>query len=110
MPVLPAGSDHRSKAEKTLGLRLAAERLKRLRRQNERLRIELKREKGDLVSFEAIKRQVLAANTSVKNQIFAVIERADYLPREHRLQLKREMIQALTDLAYERGVPRPDNE
>src|SRR5262245_37198904 len=99
-PEEAVGRGHKSKAEKVLSLQLSQERLKKLRAQNKKLALDLKAKAGGLVDLEDIKRKVIAANVSVKNQVLAVIERAN-LPRESKLALRQEMIRALNDLAYE---------
>lgn len=85
--------------------RTAEERLKRLKKQNEKLTLELKKTKGDSVSFEKHKREVLAANSTVKQQILAVPVRDGPtlgLTKEQILGLTESLKQALNDLAYER--------
>lgn len=94
--------DKMGKARKALSVKLAEARLKRLNAQNKKLALDYKSKTGGLVSLEVIMREVLAANVSVKNQVLAVIERAN-LPRESKLALRQEMIRALNDLAYERS-------
>jgi len=96
-----AKPDKMGAARKSISVKLAEARLRRLTAQNKQLQYEYRTKAGAYVLLEDIKREVLAANVSVKNQVFAVIERAD-LPRESKLALRREMAQALNDLAYER--------
>jgi len=108
-PPESVGGGHQSKTESVLSIQLSKERLRKLRMQNKKLALDYKAKAGGYVLLEDVKRQVLACNVSVKNQVFAVIERAD-LTREQKLALRREMIQALNDLAYERGYTRPTNE
>src|SRR5262245_57056429 len=81
----------------SLTKQLAKARLSRIRKQNRKLDLELKSRQGGLVDFAEIRKEVLQANTSVKQQIFAVIERAN-LPFESKLTLKKEMTRALNDL------------
>jgi len=89
-------------------LKTAEERLKRLKKQNEKLALELKKAKGDSVSFEKHKREVLAANAVVKQQLLAVPFRlATQLaaiddPREVSRVLTAALTECLNDLAYER--------
>lgn len=97
----PQGSDKRSKANKAVSLRIAEERLKRLRKQNKKIDLDIQSRSGGLVDYETIKRQVIQANLSVKQQVLAVIERAN-LARETKIDLKQQLTQALNDLAYER--------
>lgn len=91
---------HQSKAEKAVSLRLSEERLRWQRIKNEKAEMELKAKQGSMVYLDDIKREVLAANNIVKQQVLAVIERAN-LPRDVRLALRREMITVLKELAYE---------
>ena len=51
-------------------------------------------------------RQILEAIAIVKNTVLGVIERAN-LSHEARLRLRKEMIEALNELAYERGTITP---
>src|SRR5262249_28150280 len=88
-------------------LKTAEERLKRLKKQNEKLALELKKAKGDSVSFEKHKREVLGYNSLVKQQIIAVPVRDGPglgLTREQIAGLTKALTEALNDLAYEREV------
>jgi hypothetical protein len=102
MPAEPraVGGGHQSKAEKAVPVQLSEARLEWQRLKNERAEKEMQLRLGELVELEVIKKQVLAANHTVKQQVLAVIERAN-LPHEKRVRLKHEMIQALNELAYE---------
>jgi hypothetical protein len=107
------GSAHQSKAEKAVSIRLAEARLKRLEAQNQKLALEMRAKQGNLVELDVIKRQVLAANHTVKNQLLALPNRlAGDLsvttdPRAIREMLRRSIIETLNELAYEHGVERP---
>jgi hypothetical protein len=94
---------------RSLSVQIASARLQRLRTQNKNLDLDYRAKAGGYVLLEDIKRQVLAANVSVKNQVLAVIENS-HLTREDKIVLKRNMIQALNDLAYERTRTPPDPE
>src|ERR1043166_1229869 len=59
-------------AFESLSVKTAEERLKRLKKQNEKLSLELKKAKSDLVPLDKPRREVLAANSVVKQQILAV--------------------------------------
>jgi hypothetical protein len=103
------GSDHRSKAEKTLGIRLANERLKRLKVQNQKLALDMRAREGNLVDREEFMRQVLACNATMKNQLLALPDRvAGELavmtdPHAIRNRLRTSIIETLNELAYEHG-------
>lgn len=98
----------KGKEFESISLRTAKARLTRVLRQNEKINLELKRLKGDSVSFEVHKREVLAANSTVKQQVLAVPHRlAAQLtaiddPREVSRVLTEALTECLNDLAYER--------
>lgn len=104
----PQPSDRRThgKAEKALYLQKAEQTLRWQQLKNEEKEKELQLKLGTLVELDVIKKQVLAANFTVKQQVLAVIERAN-LPHETRVRLKHQMIEALNELAYEHGAQRP---
>src|SRR5262245_34508726 len=52
--------------------RYRLKRLEKISLQNKKLKLELERIRGTHVEFEAIKRQVIAANTTVKNHLLAL--------------------------------------
>ncbi len=98
----------KGKEYKSLTTRLASERLRRLKHQNSKLSLELKKLRGQVGDIDKFKREVLAANQVVKQQILAVGPRlAPQLasisdPRELGRLLTEALVEALNDLAYER--------
>jgi hypothetical protein len=103
---VPGGEGNNSKAEKALYLQKAEQSLKWQQLKNERAEKEMQAKLGTLVELEVIKRHVLAANVSVKNQVLAVIEREN-IPHDVRVRLKHKMIEALNELAYENSPRSP---
>jgi hypothetical protein len=91
---------------------LRKHRITRVRRQNEKLALELKKAKGELVPVDAMKHEVLAANAVVKSQLLALPRRlADQMAivseaRECARILETSIVQCLNDLAY--GTPPED--
>lgn len=85
-----------------ISMTLAQERLKRLRLQNKKLALDQREREGTLVDRQEFMNQVLAANHIVKQHLLAVIERAE-IPPDSRVRLRQQMIDALNELAYERG-------
>src|SRR5215475_9359340 len=86
-----------------LGLtnQLAEERLKRLKHQNRKLSLDVRKIEGEMVSLAEMKRVVLAANVVVKQQILAVPPRIALplgLTREQVLGMTSALIDALNDL------------
>jgi hypothetical protein len=106
-----ATNDHKGAAYKALTTKLAEQRLIRLRQQNAKLKLELRKLRGQVAPLEDIKRQVLAANQVVKNQLLALPDRLAmpliYLtdPRDIRRVLREGIVDALNDLAYEKAQP-----
>ncbi len=92
---------------------LRRHRIVRVRRQNEKLALDLKKTKGEMVPLAEIKREVLAANAVVKQQLLAIPFRlATTLatisdPRELGRVLSEALVEALNDLAYERNLYQP---
>jgi hypothetical protein len=88
--------------------KLAQERLRRLRHQNRALVLTIAEKKGEVVSADELKRLVLSANASVKQQILAIPFRISESlasitePREIARVLHQALTAALNDLAYER--------
>lgn len=97
----------RGSAYVSIATKLAQERLTRLKQQNSKLRLDLKKTKGEVGDIEQLKRSVLAANHTVKQQLLALPSRL--APRLVGLSDKGEIIrlltaalsEALNDLAYE---------
>jgi hypothetical protein len=91
--------------------KIRVQRLAKYRHQNSKLAIEVKKLKGQVVSAEDLKQEVLAANTTVKTQMLALpFQNADKLaaetdPREIQRMLYDAVVQCLNDLAYERERP-----
>jgi hypothetical protein len=91
---------------------LRRHRIVRVRRQNEKLRLDLQKIKGEWVPLEKIQREVLAANAVVKSQFLALGPRlAPALalvsdPQEISRLLGVEVEKICNDLAY--GVPAED--
>jgi hypothetical protein len=85
---------------------LRKHRITRVRRQNEKLALELKKTKGELVPLEPFKAEVIRANTVVKTQFLSLGPRlapalalvAD--PREISRLITLEVEQVCNDLAY----------
>lgn len=96
----PGANGNHSTEEKALYIQKAEQSLKWQQLKNEKAEKELQAKLGSLVELEVIKCQVLAANHTVKQQVLAVIARAN-LPHESRVRLKHQMIEALNELAYE---------
>ncbi len=89
--------------------KLAQERLKRLKHQNKKLVLEISEKTGRVVSADDLKREVLAANATVKQQLLAIPYRecdrlaSETNPAEVARILTAVITEALNDLAYERG-------
>lgn len=98
----PGGHGRSTIAEKALYIQKAEQQLRWAKLKNEEKEKALQAKLGNLVDREQFMNQVLAANQIVKQQILAVIERAN-LSHESRARLRHEMIAALNELAYERG-------
>jgi len=95
--------------------RIGAARLVRLGLQNEKLQNEVRKLKGQVGDIDKFKREVLAANAVVKQQILAVPFRLMEIlagiseSREIARVLHETLVEALNDLAYEREhEARPD--
>ena len=85
--------------------KLASARLKRLKTQNSKLDIELKRLRGQVGDVEKMKREVLVANQVVKQQVLSVAIRvapALGLTPEQVAGFNAALTDCLNDLAYER--------
>src|SRR5438309_1873513 len=94
-----------SKEVKATTTKIAEARLTRLRHQNAKLGLEVRRLKGQVGDVEKHRREVLAANSTVKQQILAVPVRdgpALGLTREQIAGLTQALTECLNDLAYER--------
>ena|SRR5437879_5545808 len=85
---------------------LRKHRIVRVRKQNEKLALELKKTKGELVPMEPFKAEVIRANTVVKTQFLSLGPRlaptlASVLdPREISHMLTAEITQICNDLAF----------
>jgi hypothetical protein len=85
---------------------LRRHRIVRVKRQNEKLRLDLKKTKGELVPLEKITREVIQANTTVKTQFLTLGPRlAPTLapisdPRDISRLLTTEVEKICNDLAY----------
>jgi hypothetical protein len=100
-----------SKEVKATTTQIASERLKRLRHQNSKLALELRKIRGQVGDLDKIRREVLAANSIVRQQILAVPVRdgpALGLTREQVTSLTAALVEALNDLAYEREKNETD--
>ena len=92
---------------------LRRHRITRVKRQNEKLGLELKKTKGELVSREGLVREVLAANAIVRQQFLALPFRlADQManaldPRECARIMRAAIVSCCNDLAFEKERP-PD--
>jgi hypothetical protein len=102
--------DEKTRAGKESSLEtLRRHRIVRVKRQNEKLRLDLKKTKGELVPLEKIKHEVLAANAVVKQQLLSLPFRLGSQlagtsdPRECSKILEVALVQCLNDLAY--GTP-----
>src|SRR5262249_46502075 len=99
----PAPDDKKGAEYRAITNKLASERLKRLKHQNTKLSLELRKLRGQVVDGEKMKREVLAANSVVKQQILAVPVRdgpALGLTREQIAGLTKALVDCLNDLAY----------
>src|SRR5690242_7471458 len=80
---------------------LRKHRITRVRRQNEKLAIELRKAKGELVPREGLVREVLACNATVKQQVLSVpirIGPESGLTHEQVKALSRALVECLNDL------------
>jgi hypothetical protein len=102
MPAEPGATrnGHKSEAERVVSVQLSEARLAWQKLKNEEKERELQIQLGTLVELEVIKKQVLAANYTVKQQVLAVIERAN-LPRDAKIDLRHKLVEVLKDLAFE---------
>lgn len=97
------GAEHQALTNK-----LATARLKRLNTQNSKLNIELRKLRGQVGDINAHRREVLAANSVVKQQVRALAFRlaptlaATDDPREVQRILLEAIDECMNDLAYER--------
>jgi hypothetical protein len=86
--------------------KIRVQRLTKYKHQNSKLAIEVTKLKGQVGDVETIKREVLAANATVKQQLLALPYRLnDTLastnePREVARLLTQAIVEALNDLAY----------
>jgi hypothetical protein len=84
------------------------QRLMKLKHQNSKLKIEVRRLKGEVAPVEQIKGQVIQANLVVKTQLLALpVRLADQMahttePSACAKILQEAIIEALNNLAYER--------
>src|SRR4030095_4355455 len=69
---LPVKNNRKGKDYTALTTRLASERLRRLKQQNSKLSIDLRKMRGEVGDLDKIRREVLAANAIVKQQVLAV--------------------------------------
>jgi hypothetical protein len=96
-----------SKAVKATTTKITEERLKRLRHQNAKLSIEVKRLRGQLAPVEEVKRAVLAANTVVKQRLLALPSKLALQlslltnPAEIEALLREQLTDTINELAYE---------
>lgn len=94
-----------SKEVKAITTQISKARLERLQNQNKKLKLELAEKAKALVSFDHHKREVLAANSTVKQQVLSVPVREGPklgLTREQIEGLNLALIECLNDLAYSR--------
>jgi hypothetical protein len=101
---LSVKNNRKGKDYTALTTRLASERLKRLRHQNSKLNLELRRIRGEVGDLDKIRREVLAANAVVKQQVLAVpVREAPILglTREQTAALLQALTVCLNDLAFQ---------
>jgi hypothetical protein len=94
-----------SKEVKATTTQIASERLKRLRHQNAKLLLDIRKIKGQVGDLDKIRREVLAANAIVKQQVLAVpVREAPMLglTREQTAALLQALTVCLNDLAFQR--------
>jgi hypothetical protein len=87
---------------------LRKHRITRVRRQNEKLALELRKAKGELVPREGLVREVLACNAVVKQQILSAPIRVGPglgLTGEQIKGLSQELVNICNDLAFDRERP-----
>lgn len=101
--------DNKKGAEnRALTNKLATARLKRLNTQNSKLSIELRKLKGQVGDIAQHRREVLQANSTVKQQVLAVPFRISLQvakcsdPAECARIMEAALVECLSDLAYER--------
>jgi hypothetical protein len=102
----PGPTSKASKEEKALYIQKAEQTVRWNQLKIERAEKELQLKLGNLVDREEFMRQILEANQIVKNLVLGVIEEEN-LSHEQRLRLRKRMIEALNELAYERGTITP---
>lgn len=106
----------KGRAQKSVTLKISEERLKRLRNQNAKLGIDVKRLKGELMPVDDLKREVIKANLTVKTHLLGIPARlATRLsgmtdPWEIEQTLRYEIEQALNDLAHGFGANEPEGD
>ena len=103
-----------SKHNRGVTTKITEARLKRLRLQNSKLMLELKRLKGEVVPAEDLKRKVLTANEIVKQRLLALPSKYALQiagltsPGEIEVLLRDGITEAINELAYEHGgIERP---
>lgn len=92
-----------SKEVKATTTKIAKERLRRLRHQNAKLALEVKKLKGQVGDVDKHRREVLSANSVVKQQVLAVPIRVGPqlgLTREQVEGIRQALVECLNDLAY----------
>ena len=106
----PGTTGKASKEEKALYIQKAEQTVRWNQLKIEKAEKELQLKLGTLVELAVIKRQVLAANYTVKNQLLALPDRlAGELavmtdPHAIRNRLRTSIIETLNELAYEHGA------
>lgn len=100
----------RAHSDKSTLEQIREQRLKKLKHTNEKLTIEIKRLKGGLVLVDDLKREVIQANTIVKNRLLGIpaklAPRLAGMTEPHEIQqtLRYEIETALNELAYGFGA------
>jgi hypothetical protein len=103
---LAVKNNRKGKDYTALTTRLASERLRRLKQQNSKLSLDLRKMRGQIGDLDKIRREVLAANAVVKTGLLALPFRLSTRlaaltdPREIHAELERELIGVLNDLAF----------
>lgn len=85
------------------------ERVTKIRLQNKKLKVEVEKLVGQAGDLEKMRREVLAANATVKRQVLSIPAKEATrlgLSREQIEGLTQALTQALNDLAYERTNDR----
>ena len=98
-----------SKEVKATTTKIAEERLKRLRHQNSKLSLEVRKLKGQLAPIEELKREVLAANQVVKQKLLSLPTRlapplaGNSNPAEIEALIREAITDAVNELCYEQS-------